>query len=114
MISGCAERNSTGAIIYSSPSERDSVTHQSEDIQMANVVISNDAFYPSSLIISKGTTVVWTNEDSTEHTIDSDVGHVDSDEMPKGGTYSVIFNRSGTYTYHSGAHLSMKGKIIVQ
>ena len=80
-----------------------------------DIEISGFAFNPSTLTISKGASVVWTNKDSAPHTIVSDTGwEINSDTISKGNTYVHIFNTPGTYEYHCGIHPSMKGKVVVE
>lgn len=79
----------------------------------ANAVdIQNFAFSPASLTVKKGTTVVWTNNDSAPHQIKS--ATFNSDRLGKGQTFSFTFNDAGTFEYLCAIHPSMTGKIIVQ
>jgi amicyanin len=79
------------------------------------VDIQGFAFNPAELRIKSGETVVWTNRDSTPHTVSSDTG----DELSSGtlsgeSAYSHTFNTAGEYAYHCAIHTGMKGKIIVE
>lgn len=76
------------------------------------VNIQNFAFSPSSLIVTKGTTVTWTNNDSAPHQIKS--ATVNSEVLNKGATFSFTFNDVGTFDYICSIHPSMTGTIIVQ
>jgi len=79
------------------------------------VTIQNFAFSPATLTVKAGDTVVWTNQDSSSHTVVSDSGsEIASGTLSQGGTYSHTFNSAGTYGYHCGIHQNMKGKIIVE
>ena len=80
-----------------------------------SVNIQNFAFSPATLTVSAGTTVTWTNLDSTTHKVVSDSGsELDSPNMDNGNTYVHTFNTAGTYAYHCGIHTYMKGTVIVQ
>jgi len=80
-----------------------------------DVAISGFAFNPATVTISKGTSVVWTNDDSATHTIVSDSGsEIGSGSISQGETYVHTFDTAGTYNYHCGIHPSMKGTIIVE
>ena len=82
--------------------------------QTYNVAIQNFAFSPASMTIHAGDTVVWTNMDSTAHTVTSDSGsELASQSIGNGQTYSHTFNTAGTYTYHCSIHPSMHGTITV-
>jgi amicyanin len=79
------------------------------------ISIANFAFSPSSLTIKVGTTVTWTNKDSTAHTVTSDTGNVlNSGNMAQNATFSFTFNSAGTFNYHCAIHPNMKGTIVVQ
>jgi plastocyanin len=78
------------------------------------VHISGFAFNPGTITVSKGTTVTWTNDDPTTHTIVSDSGSFTSGGLGKGNTFSRTFTEAGTFGYHCGVHPSMKGTVVVQ
>jgi len=80
-----------------------------------SVEIKNFAFVPSEITIKSGETIVWTNKDSTSHTITSDSGsEISSPSLSNGQTYSHTFNSAGAFDYHCSIHPSMKGKVIVE
>lgn len=80
-----------------------------------NVAIQNFAFSPATLTIAKGTTIKWTNKDSTAHTVTSDTSawH-DSGSLAQGASFSFTFNKVGTFAYHCSIHPFMTAKIIVK
>lgn len=84
------------------------------------VNIQNFAFIPASITVPSGTTVTWTNQDTTDHPIVNDAqGSVaqgaifSSSSLPKGASYSFKFDNPGTYPYHCTSHPSMKGTVTV-
>lgn len=79
----------------------------------ADISIKNFAFNPSNTTVKVGTKVTWTNEDSMNHTISSDINAFESGHMAKGQSFSFIFNKAGTYAYYCALHPSMTGTIIV-
>jgi plastocyanin len=79
----------------------------------AAVSIANFAFQPASLQIAAGTTVTWTNADSTAHTVTSDNGAFDSGPLAPGASFTQTFDTPGTYTYHCQIHPFMTATIIV-
>jgi plastocyanin len=79
----------------------------------ASVTIQNFAFNPSPLTVPVGSTVTWTNGDSTAHTTTSDNGTWDSGALSQGASFSFTFSQAGTYTYHCAIHPYMSGTIIV-
>jgi plastocyanin len=85
----------------------------------AFVAIFNYGFYPTSLIVSKGTTVTWVNMDLVQHTVTSGSEQAptslfDSHELSHMQSFSYTFNMPGTYTYFCDIHLDMVGTIIVK
>ena len=79
----------------------------------AKIVIVNFAFNPGTVAVPVGTTVKWTNEASTTHTITSDGGDWDSGELKSGQSFSHTFTQTGSFSYHCSIHTSMKGTIVV-
>jgi plastocyanin len=78
------------------------------------VSIQGFAFNPSSITVSVGTTVTWTNNDSVTHTVTSDTGAFSSGNLNPGQTFSHTFNQAGTFAYHCSIHTSMHGTVVVQ
>jgi hypothetical protein len=77
------------------------------------VTVKGFAFSPTSLTVSVGTGVTWTNEDSAGHTVTADDGSFDSGTIPSGGTFPQTFVTAGTFTYHCAIHTGMTGTIVV-
>lgn len=78
-----------------------------------SVSIKDFAFSASTLTVSAGTTVMWTNNDSAPHTVTADDGSFDSGNIATGGTYSHKFTAAGTFAYHCTIHPGMKASIKV-
>jgi len=108
-MSGNMTGNTTGA------SGSGSVT-----IATGSSVPSNDKFYePETLTVSKGTTVTWTNEDSTLHTVTSGSAEAgnsgtefDSSYLAAGKTFQHLFNTAGTFDYYCTLHPFMTGQVV--
>ncbi|NDB63529.1 MAG: hypothetical protein EB170_06640 [Nitrosopumilaceae archaeon] len=95
---------------------------------VANVVIPNGnsqvgnvGFYiPLNLEVTKGTTVVWINDDNIQHTIQSqdEKGNViplfNSDALKTGERFSHKFNEDGVYHYFCTIHPWRVGIITVR
>jgi plastocyanin/methionine-rich copper-binding protein CopC len=83
--------------------------------------LSEIMFSPKNIIISPGTKVTWINDEDVEHYIntDSHPAHTyflsqNSRSLAKGASYSVTFEKPGTYPYHCSAHAAtMVGNILV-
>lgn len=86
-----------------------------EKVEQTNAVkIENMAFSPDTIVIKKGTTVTWTNQDAASHTVTSDEGVImNSELLEKGESYSVTFDQAGTFAYHCKIHPSMQGTVTV-
>lgn len=78
------------------------------------VSIKSFKFTPADITVNVGDTVVWTNEDSAPHTVESSEGTLRSDQLSNGDTYSYKFTKAGKYSYICGIHPSMKGSVTVQ
>ena len=82
---------------------------------------SNGKFFvPETVTVSKGTTVSWTNGDSTLHTVTSgspEAGNsgteFDSSYLAAGKTFQHLFSTAGTFDYYCTLHPYMKGKVVV-
>lgn len=80
----------------------------------AAVTILNFKFDAETVTVPVGTKVVWTNKDSTVHTVVSkDKSFPNSPGLDTDDTYSYVFTKSGTYAYYCSLHPFMTGKIVV-
>ncbi len=80
------------------------------------ITIKNFAFGPASLHVSTGTTVTWTNNDTTTHTTTADKSAPqawDSGNLTPNTSYAVTFSKPGTYSYHCDIHNYMTATITV-
>jgi plastocyanin len=83
---------------------------------------NNPKFYdPSPTNVAVGTTVTWTNNDATLHTVYSGTPDdsansgklFQSTYMAKGQTFEHKFDTAGTFDYYCTLHPFMLGKIVV-
>jgi plastocyanin len=77
------------------------------------IALQSIAFLPDRVTIQVGQTVVWTNEDPTEHDVVADNGDFKSKVLGKGDSYSFAFEKAGTFPYHCSLNEGMTGTIIV-
>ncbi len=77
------------------------------------VNIKNMAFTPDNITVKVGSTVTWTNEDNTVHTVTANDGSFASDSLANGKSYSHTFNTPGTYKYRCVIHPNMTGIVTV-
>lgn len=92
----------------------------------SRVSIQNFSFAPSTITVPVGTTVTWTNNDTTQHDVTSANGPgtnasttstFASGPMAQGDTFSYTFKKAGTYYYECSIHAAMAamhGVVIVQ
>lgn len=85
-------------------------------------------FRPETLEVSAGTTVTWTNEDGTAHTVTSGMveqgaagvserpdGRFESGQFSTGKTFGFTFDSPGTYPYFCALHpATMRGQVTVR
>ncbi len=76
---------------------------------------------PSPLTVKAGTSVTWTNRDSSIHTVTSGLpekGNVgtlfDSSLISPGNAFVHVFDKQGTFDYSCTLHPFMHGQIIVK
>lgn len=80
----------------------------------SSILINGFSFRPKELTVAKGTSVTWTNQEPTKHSVISDDGKFESTIMAEGKSWSYTFNDAGTYTYHCGIHPGMTGTVVVE
>ena len=84
------------------------------DVHEHFIDISGMAFSESTITISIGDIITWTNQDSAPHSVTADNGEFDSGALNNGESFTFIFNTVGTYTYHCSIHNGMTATIIVE
>ena len=85
-----------------------------------SVTIKDFAFSPATIKVKKGTTVTWTNQDTTGHNVVAEDSNntgglpLSAPLLNKGETFSFTFNDVGTFKYHCAPHATMmKGTVEV-
>lgn len=70
--------------------------------------------FPGTTTVKVGTTVTWTNNDATTHTVTSDDGSsFSSGNLDYGKSFSYKTNTAGTFAYHCNYHSNMKATLVV-
>jgi len=82
--------------------------------KVTDATIKNMAFSPAQITVAAGSTVNWTNQDSTAHTVTADNGQFSSGNLSSGDSFQFTFKTPGTYAYHCGIHPNMQGTIVVK
>jgi len=76
--------------------------------------IENFAFNPPTVTVPVGSTVTWTNNDGTLHTVTSATKVFSSAGLDQGGVFAYTFTNPGTYPYYCKLHPHMTGMIVVK
>lgn len=89
-------------------------------IPQGNYDVANSAFYiPLNLEVTVGTTVVWVNDDSVKHTVQSQdkegkiIGLFNSAPLETGERFAHTFDEPGVYNYYCTLHPWRVGVITV-
>ncbi|MGH7048869.1 MAG: cupredoxin domain-containing protein [Stellaceae bacterium] len=80
----------------------------------AAVEIRNMQFMPQTLTVTAGTTVTWTNDDSSPHTVTEKGRVFHSAALDTKDIFSYTFKTPGEFTYFCTIHPMMVGRIIVK
>jgi plastocyanin len=75
-----------------------------------SVLIANFAFEPSTVTVTAGQTVTWTNRDGVPH--DATGAGWTSGSISSGQSYTKLFDKPGTYPYRCQVHPAMPGATV--
>lgn len=89
--------------------------------KVAQVTVTANGFEPSNLKIKAGTKVVWTNKSGAMANVSSDIHpthllwpFLNLGSFADGEMVSVVFEKSGAYTYHNHLNPSSAGTVTVE
>ena len=81
---------------------------------------ATEFFVPKEITVSPGTTVTWTNDDTTIHTVveggpqsSGAPPTFDSSIIAPGATWDNTFDTAGEFNYYCNLHPFMTGKVTV-
>src|SRR5215471_18908788 len=83
-------------------------------IPMNARTLTTTAFGTNPLVVSVGTTVTWTNNDTISHDSVADGGTWNSGILAAGQSFPFKFTTAGTFTYKCTIHPNMVGTVTVQ
>jgi plastocyanin len=90
------------------------VSH-SEQNATQTVRITSTGFAPQSVVVQRGDTVTWVNNDTQPHQIVSDTNAFPSSPvLEQGESYSFRFSTPASYIYHDGRRPSLTGAVHVR
>ena len=81
--------------------------------------VEDICYIPPNIIVEKGKSVTWLNEDSSFHSVTSGFypepsGLFDSGHLDPYQSYTLSFDEYGTYDYFCTLHPWMKAQVIVE
>lgn len=88
-------------------------TAQTPPPEPAQVVIQSFAFGPQAVTVRAGTKVTWVNKDIEPHTVVSDSHKFQSEALDTNESFSVTFDKAGSYGYFCTLHPHMTGTVTV-
>ncbi len=78
------------------------------------ITIKGGKYRPKNVSVKIGTTLTFTNNDSTPQTVTSDTpGLFDSGPIAPGASWQYTFSKAGTFPYHSTAASGVFGSVTV-
>ena len=80
----------------------------------AAVQIDNFHYSPAMLVVAPGTTVTWTNDDDSPHSVREKDGKFKSAALDTDDKFSQTFTAPGEYEYFCSIHPYMTGKVVVK
>ncbi len=78
-----------------------------------DVRIVDFSFQPTTLNVTLGTVVVWTNEDSAPHTATANDDSFNTGRLNKAESGEITFDKPGTFDYVCDFHQWMEGRVVV-
>jgi plastocyanin len=82
--------------------------------RVVQLTIMNFSFSPANVVVSPGTTLVWTNKDGDPHTVTGSKKIWASDALDTGDHFTRVFGKTGTFTYYCAIHPFMHGTVTVR
>jgi plastocyanin len=81
--------------------------------------VEDICYIPSTIVVEKGKSITWINEDSSFHSVTSGfygepTGLFDSGYLDPYQSYTLSFDEFGTYDYFCTLHPWMKAQVIVE
>lgn len=106
-IAGCGG----GASTPTQPTQGSTVT---VSIVAGANTLTTTAYNPNPVTISRGSSIMWVNNDSRTHNSTSDSNAFASGNIAPNASFTQAFQTAGTFTYHCTIHPGMVGTVVVQ
>lgn len=78
------------------------------------VEIVDFGFSESQIMITPGTTLVWTNRDPVRRSVTSDSGDFNSGLINPDAIYALTFTTAGSFPFHCMPHPDMTATVVVR
>jgi LPXTG-motif cell wall-anchored protein len=98
----------TAALVARQPVKVRAVAHAA-----GSDTISDYKYTPSTITVTAGESVTWSNSGPTGHSATADDGSFDTGILSRGSSGSHTFSKAGTYSFHCTPHPFMKGTVVV-
>jgi plastocyanin len=109
VTAGCSSTSSTTPTTPTTPKTTPTSPSGTSE---KTVSIIDFAFQPTTMTVKPGTTVKWTNNGATAHTVT--FADFASSQLQPGQTFSHTFDTEGSFPYHCSIHpTQMNGTIVV-
>jgi plastocyanin len=86
---------------------------ESESTGSEEVSIGDNFFDPEAVTVKVGTTVKWTNEGQTAHTV-TEENSFDSGSLEPGAEFEQTFDEAGSFEYVCTIHAGQSGQVTVE
>ena len=100
------------ALVSSAPAQA-SVAHEGAPLGTSLVTTPGRLFSPASVTVLAGETVVWRNDDTTDHVVRADDASFESPRIEPGAQFARVFEHPGVVRYHCALHRFMRGRVSV-
>ena len=89
-------------------------THTPPAGPVSEITIKSGKYRPKNVTVKIGTTLTWTNNDTTTTSVTSDApGLFDSGPLAAGASWKYTFSQAGTFPYHSSGNTGEFGSVTV-
>jgi LPXTG-motif cell wall-anchored protein len=113
MAGGATTTSASSATTTTPTVESDAAPEVKTAKRGTTVAIADFTYTPPELHVKPGTTVTWTNDGPSDHTVTADDSSYDSSTMGVGATFSHTYDTVGTYHYICAFHEDMTGDVVV-
>jgi plastocyanin len=114
LLAGVSAALLAGAVVAGASDGRARVTTRTADAVVT--ARANNVFDPSTVTITQGERVTWTNSGGGDHNVAFDDGSFTEPSSPSTANWTTnprTFNSAGSFTYHCQAHPFMTGRVNV-